>query len=169
MQEVENIANEKQKIIAKIPITQEEINQIKKIYKLDFPCPHCQEKINDDHFSKDQRVFQLIDERLREITEKHLSIQKNIIRQELLEEIEKNRTYESFQEVQKIKQDREEKGKEVTKLEKEVARLNSSEHVEGLSRVKQLKEELEKLREQNQILQHLSKKSGQEKGKEFEE
>jgi len=150
-----------QEIVTKTPITPDEINQVRKIYKLNFPCPHCKEKINDDHFDEEQRAFQLIDEKLKEIIERHLSLQKHYLKNELVEEIKKNRTYEDFPEIKELRQ-------KVGKFENEIIKLNSSEYVEGLSRVKELKEVNEKLREQNQILQHLSKKSGQEKGKEFE-
>ena len=76
MQETENIAGERnQEIVAKVPITQAEIEQIRKIYKLDFPCPHCKERINDDHFDEEQRAFQLIDEKLKENIEITTSIE----------------------------------------------------------------------------------------------
>jgi hypothetical protein len=169
MQEIENIASEQnQEMVAKIPITQGEINQIRKIYKLDFPCPHCKEKINDGHFGEDQRAFQLIDERLKEIIERHLSFQKRYLRNEFVEEIKKTRSYENFPAIRELRQNLEEKEKSIMALKDQIADLNSSEYVEGLSRVKELKEKNEKLREQNQLLQHLNKKSGQEKGKEFE-
>jgi hypothetical protein len=168
MHDIENITGKNQEIVTKIPITQAEVEQIRKIYKLDFPCPHCKENINDDHFSKDQRVLQLIDEKLREITERHLNFRKNIIRQEFLEEIKRSRSYENFQEVKKIRQGLEEKEEKIAVLKEDIATLNSSEYVEKIGRVKELKEENEKLREQNQMLQRLSKKSGQDKGKEFE-
>ncbi|CAI2184838.1 17328_t:CDS:2 [Funneliformis geosporum] len=158
MQETNKPSSE---IITAMPITPGEINQIRKIYKLDFPCPHCKEKINDDHFGQEQRVFQLIDEKLKEIIEKHLNLQKNYLRNEFIEEIKKNRIYEDFPEIKQLKQN-------VEKLKNQVIEANSSEYVEGLSRVRELKGENEKLREQNQMLQHLSKKGGQEKGKEFE-
>jgi hypothetical protein len=162
MQEIENIANKQsQEIVIKTPISQGEINQVRKIYKLDFPCPHCKEKINDNHFGEKQRTFQLIDEKLKKIIERHLSFQKYYLRNELIQEIKKNRAYEDFPEVKELRQD-------IEKFKNRIIELSSSEHVEGLSRVKELKEENEKLREQNQLLQHLSKKGGQEKGKEFE-
>jgi len=167
MQEAKNLTDKQpariadQATIAKTPVTQNEINQIRRIYKLNFPCPHCKEKINDEHFDEGQRAFQLIDEKLKEIVEKQLSLQKQYLKNELIEEIKKTRAYEDFGEVKNLK-------KEYETLKNDIVKLNSSEYVESLSRVKQLKEENEKLREQNQILQHLGKKSGQEKGKEFE-
>src|SRR3954452_6684073 len=88
----ETITN--QEIITKVPITPDEINQIKKIYKLNFPCPHCKEKISDDHFDEGQRAFQLIDEKLKEIIERHLSLQKHYLKNKFIEEIKKNRVYE---------------------------------------------------------------------------
>ena len=89
MQDIENITGENQEIVTKIPITQAEIEQIRKIYKLDFPCPHCKERINDDHFGKEQRVLQFIDGKLREVINWHLSSQKTYLRNELIEEIKK--------------------------------------------------------------------------------
>src|SRR5436189_114843 len=83
-------------------------------------------------------------------------------------EIKKNRSYENFPVIRELRQEMEDKEKKIVTFKDQIASLNSSEHVEKLSRVKELKEENEKLREQNQLLQHLSKKGGQEKGKEFE-
>lgn len=88
--------NKSQETITKIPITQGEINQIRKIYKMGFPCPHCEKEINDDHFSKEQKVFKLIDEKIKEVIEQHLELQKSYLRNELIEDIKKARVYESF-------------------------------------------------------------------------
>src|SRR6266487_5535373 len=140
MQEMENITSKQketvtdQEVITKVLITPDEINQIRKIYKLNFPCPHCKEKINDNHFDEGKRVFQLIDEKLKEIIERHLSLQKYYLKNELVEEIKKNRTYEDFPEIKELKQGTE-------KLKNRIIELNSSEYVEGLNRVKELKEE----------------------------
>src|ERR1043166_7099881 len=126
--QMENIINKQkettinQEIITKTPIAQSEINQIRKIYKLNFPCPHCKEKINDEHFDEGQRAFQLLDEKLKEIVERHLSFQKQYLRNELIKEIKESRAYEGFPEIRELRQN-------VEKFKNKIIELNSSEHV----------------------------------------
>lgn len=57
------------------------INQIIKDYRLDFPCPHCDKRINDEHFDQGARVFGYISEHIRTVVEKHFNFQENDYRQ----------------------------------------------------------------------------------------
>ncbi|CAI2199043.1 7412_t:CDS:1, partial [Funneliformis geosporum] len=55
MQELQQKSNE---------LLQEEIRRAirEKLSRFTFPCPHCREDINDEHFGKEQRAFGYINE-----------------------------------------------------------------------------------------------------------
>ena len=61
--------------------SREEIRKIVKTYRLAFPCPHCQEEINDTHFSKEAAIFQFINERIQEIVEEQFTSRGQVYRQ----------------------------------------------------------------------------------------
>ncbi|CAI2162420.1 10700_t:CDS:2 [Funneliformis geosporum] len=122
------------------------INQIIKDYKLDFPCPHCDKRINDGHFDQGTRLFGYINEHIRNIVEKHFSFQEGDYRQKWLKEMEENRTYENFPLVKELK-------KNVGELQQKVSQLQSSEHIEKLERVRQLSEAIKQQREKINELQ----------------
>lgn len=147
---------------------QEEIKKILKTYRLAFPCPHCQIEINDYHFSKEQRIFQFINEKIREVVEEQFNSRGKVYRQSWLTEIEKSRIYEEFSAIKELRRN-------ITNLQSQVTKLQSSEYIENLERVQKLQEEITKyhkenkeLREQNQTLLLVQKKSGSRKGEEFE-
>jgi len=49
--------------------SQEEVVRVLAKYKLAFECPHCHMEISEEHFSKGERIFQLITERVRTMVE----------------------------------------------------------------------------------------------------
>ncbi|CAG8724198.1 5055_t:CDS:1 [Racocetra fulgida] len=143
---------------------QEEIKRVIKAYRLSFPCPHCQEEINDNHFSKEQRIFQFISEKVRELVEEQFNLRGQTYRQNWLEEIKTSRIYEDFPAFQELRLN-------LTNLQSQVTKLQSSEYIENLDRVKKLNEELAKSQKETTELRVLllgQKKSGQKKGEEFE-
>src|SRR5438067_1815544 len=115
------------------------INQIIKDYRLDFPCPHCDKKINDGHFDQGTRVFGYINEHIRTIVEKHFNFQENDYQQKWLKEMEDNRTYENFLPVKELR-------KVVGELQQKISQLQSSEYIEKLDRVRQLNEAIQQQR-----------------------
>ena len=138
------------------------INQIIRDYKLDFPCPHCDKRINDGHFDQTTRVFGYINEHIRTIVEKHFNFQENDYRQKWLKEMENNRTYENFLPVKELR-------KVVGELQQKISQLQSSEHIEKLERVRKLAEENNELRNQNQLLRDQSRINSKKKGELFEQ
>ncbi|MCE8163795.1 MAG: hypothetical protein I3273_07125 [Candidatus Moeniiplasma glomeromycotorum] len=137
--------------------TQIRINQIIKDYKLDFPCPHCDKRINDGHFSQETRVFGYINEHIRSIVEKHFNYQESDYRQKWLREMENNKTYENFQPVKELR-------KSIEGLQQKIFQLQSSEYIEKLERVRKLAEENNELRNQNQLLREQSRINSKKKG-----
>jgi len=65
MQELQQKSNE---------LLQEEIRRAirEKLSRFTFPCPHCRESINDEHFGKDQRAFGYINEIIRKVLEEQI-------------------------------------------------------------------------------------------------
>jgi hypothetical protein len=55
-------------------LLQEEIRKAirEKLTCFTFPCPHCQESINDEHFGKEQRAFGYINEIVRKVLEEQI-------------------------------------------------------------------------------------------------
>jgi len=167
------------------------VNQIVKDYRLDFPCPHCDKKINDGHFDQGARVFNYINEHIREMVEKHFDFQENDYRQRWLKEMEENRTYENFPPVKELRRVISELQQEVSQLQsseyiekldrvcqlnesikkqrEKIAELQSSEYIEKLERVRKLTEEVNELRNQNQLLRDQSRINSKKKGELFEQ
>jgi hypothetical protein len=82
--------------------------------------------------------------------------------------MEQSRLYEGFPAFKELR-------KNLENSQSQVAKLQSSEYIENLDRVRKLNEELskrqkenEELREKNQTLLLMQKKTGQKKGEEFE-
>jgi len=48
-------------------------------YKLSFECPHCRGEISEEDFNKGERIFQLINEKLRVIVENEVNFQKKLV------------------------------------------------------------------------------------------
>ena len=67
-QQLENINKE--------PISQSEIEQVIRSYKLAFLCPHCDKEINDNHFNEGQKSFQYLNEHIRSIIEKQFTLKE---------------------------------------------------------------------------------------------
>nr|CAG8439381.1 2933_t:CDS:1 [Entrophospora candida] len=185
MQELNRTEKENEEQISK------SINQMIKDYRLDFPCPHCDKRINDEHFDQGTRVFSYINEHIREMVEKHFNFQENDYRQKWLKEMEENRTYENFQPVKKLKEGVSELQQKVSQLQsseyiekldrvrqlnesikqqrEKIAELQSSEYIEKLERVRKLTEEVNELRSQNQLLRDQSRINSKKKGELFEQ
>ncbi|CAG8456076.1 26248_t:CDS:2 [Gigaspora margarita] len=110
-------------------LLQEEIRRAirEKLSRFTFPCPHCREDINDEHFGKEQRAFGYINE-----------------------EMEQQRTYENFSAVKELKEI-------IKQKEAEIRHFQSPDYIENSIRVKKLNEEKkeieESLQNQNQELQ----------------
>ena len=148
----------------RIPALQEEeINKIAREYKLTFDCPHCHKEINETHFGEREKAFQLIKEKVRKIAEEEFNSQKNLYNQQWLEQIEKNRIYENFQGVlnktktieeltNKIKKLEEDLAETKLKSEKELAKATSSDAINELKVVKELKEERDRYKKENEGL-----------------
>lgn len=148
----------------RIPALQEEeINKIAREYKLTFDCPHCHKEINETHFSEREKAFQLIKEKVRKIAEEEFNSRKNLYNQQWLEQIEKNKIYENFQGVlnktktieeltNKIKKLEEDLAETKLKSEKELAKATSSDTINELKVVKELKEERDRYKKENEGL-----------------
>ncbi|KLL02474.1 MAG: hypothetical protein MRERC_1c064 [Mycoplasmataceae bacterium RC_NB112A] len=171
-------------------ISKEKKEQIIRNYKFIFPCPHCEKEINDNHFSQNQRVFHYINENIRQIVENHFSFQEEYYHQKWWEKMEKERVYENFSEVKKLRENIGEQEKNLRWLQssqyiekldrvrqlseineqqkKKIAELQSSEFIEKLERVRQLAEENNKLRGQIQLLQ-AHERTSKRKGENFEQ
>ena len=146
----------------RIPALQEEeINKIAREYKLTFDCPHCHKEINETHFSEREKAFQLIKEKVRKIAEEEFNSRKNLYNQQWLEQIEKNKIYENFQGVlnktktieeltNKIKKLEEDLAETKLKSEKELAKATSSDTINELKVVKELKEERDRYKKENE-------------------
>ena len=76
--------------------------------------------------------------------------------------MKENRTYEEFLPFQELK-------KTIGDLKQEISRLQSSEYVEKLERVRKLTEENNELRSQNQLLRDQSRINSKKKGELFEQ
>ena len=185
MQELNRTEKENEEQISK------SINQIIKDYRLDFPCPHCDKRINDEHFDQGARVFSYINEHIRKMVERHFNFQENDYQQKWLKEMEENRTYENFQPVKKLKEVISELQQKVSQLQsseyiekldrvrqlnesikqqrEKIAELQSSEYIEKLERVRKLTEEANELRSQNQLLRDQSRINSKKKGELFEQ
>jgi hypothetical protein len=61
---------------------QEETIRILAKYKLAFVCPHCHKEINEEHFNKGERIFQLISEKVRVMIENEVDSQKSLYRRQ---------------------------------------------------------------------------------------
>jgi len=61
---------------------QEEIIKILARYRLAFECPHCHGEITEEHFNKGERIFQLINEKLRIMVENEMDSQKTLYKQQ---------------------------------------------------------------------------------------
>ncbi|RHZ37124.1 DUF2130 domain-containing protein [endosymbiont GvMRE of Glomus versiforme] len=143
-----------------VSLSQNNIKQIIKNYKLVFPCPHCEKEINDDHFNKEHRVISYISERVRELMEKHFLSQENEYRKKWLKELETNHTYETLPAVKELK-------KNLETQTKKIAELQSFEYIEKLEWVRKLNEENSELRNQIQLLM-IKSRAVKRKGEDFE-
>jgi hypothetical protein len=177
MQELQQKTNE---------LLQEEIRRAirEKLSRFTFPCPHCREDINDEHFGKEQRAFGYINEMVRKVLEEQIIPQWNKYRGIILRELEQQKIYEDFRAVRDLKET-------IKNHEQKIIYLQSPEHIENSIRVKKLEEEkkeienkhwktIESLQNKNQELQKelLEKKEqiqnlvlrqkGQGKGQDFE-
>lgn len=160
-------------------LLQEEIRKAirEKLTSFTFPCPHCQESINDEHFSKEQRAFGYINEIVRKVLEEQIIPQWNRYRGTIVKELEQQKTYEDFEAVKILKE-------KVENYEKKIIFLQSPEHIENSLRVKKLEQEkkeienkhwktiesLQKeLSEKKEQIQNLVlRQKGQAKGQDFE-
>ena len=131
---------------------QEEINKIAREYKLAFDCPHCHKEINEAHFGEKEKAFQLIKEKVRKIAEEEFNSRKSLYNQQLLKKIEESKFYENFQEVIKKTTTIEELKKTIERLNSDISKLKSSEEVEKLERVKELKGKVDRYQKENEEL-----------------
>ena len=177
MQELQQKSNE---------LLQEEIRRAirERLNRFTFPCPHCRESINDEHFGKDQRAFGYINEIVRKVLEEQIIPHWNRYKTVIVEEVEQQKIYENFEEVKKLKDI-------IKNHEERIIYLQSPEHIENSIRVKKLEEEkkeienkyqtkIDNLQTQNQDLQKqvlakqeqiqslMLREKGQGKGQDFE-
>jgi hypothetical protein len=173
--------------------SQEEVVKVLAKFQLAFDCPHCHKEINEEHFNKGERNFQLISEKVRKLVENEVYSQRILYRNQCLEELEQTKKYEEFAGFLKLKFESEKQAKLIEKLQnqfqeqekksilelakkteeiknkyslekdnlkKTVEELNiklsgvySSDKVEELARVKELKKELVEAKKQNDLLE----------------
>lgn len=116
---------------------QEEISRFKeRLNKFAFPCPHCQREINDSHFGLDKRAFAYI----KDLAEEIFRYEKINYRQIILKEIEQQKEYKKFPEVQELEQNLKKNEESIKNYEQTIAKLNSAEYIENHVRVKGLLE-----------------------------
>ena len=65
-----------------ISFQQEEITKILARYRLTFECPHCHGEITEEHFNKGERIFQLVNEKLRVMVGNEIDSQKTLYKQQ---------------------------------------------------------------------------------------
>jgi hypothetical protein len=155
-----------------------------RLNKFTFPCPHCLKNISDEHFDKEQRAFSYINQLVREVLEKEIIPQWNKYQGIIIEELEKQKIYESFSAFKEL-------NLALKDCERKIIYLQSPEHIENSTRVKKLEIEIkeaadknwkiiEKLQNQSQYLQKeltekkeqiqnlVLRQKGQAKGQDFE-
>ncbi|CAI2185590.1 12560_t:CDS:1, partial [Funneliformis geosporum] len=97
--------------------SQEEVVKVLAKFQLAFDCPHCHKEINEEHFNKGERNFQLISEKVRKLVENEVYSQRILYRNQCLEEIEQTKKYEEFAGFLKLKFESEKQVKLIEKLQ----------------------------------------------------
>jgi len=136
----------------------EVINEIVKLYKLTFPCPHCQKEINDNHFDQATKI---INEQIRIIVEKHFLFQETSYQQLWQKKMLELKSYENLSPVRDLI-------RTITEQKEKIGHLQSSEYIEKLERVRRLEETNNELRNQLQLLQ-VRDRASKRKGEDFEQ
>ena len=142
---------------------QEEVAKILAKYRLTFECPYCRKEINEEHFSKGERIFQLISEKVRMMVENEVDSRQIFHRKQWLKEIEESRKYEEFTGFLNLKFESEKQLKIIQKLQSQIqeqekkyivdlAEKTSFGELKKLDWFKELEVKTEKLQKENEEL-----------------
>ena len=110
--------------------------QIISNFKFSFPCPNCDKEISDEDFAEEQKAFNYLANRGKEIFEKTFFFHQQKYHQDWLQIFITEHKYEELPEVKVLQETNEE-------LSKEINRLTSHDYIANLEIVQKLKKESE--------------------------